>query len=59
MYGRCAACRDHVYEPRVPEKPDVLLARDRLGMEKIMINFYIWAQVQEIGRNGMLPSGRR
>ena len=49
--------RVHACVARVPEEPDVLLIRDRLGMKEIVINFRIWAQVEEVSRDAWSPAG--
>ena len=36
----------------VPEEPDVLLVCD-FGVEEVMIDFGIWAEVEEVRRDGM------
>ena len=49
--------RVHAHVARVPEEPDVLLIRDRLGMKEIVIDFRIWAQVEEVSRDAWSPAG--
>ena len=37
----------------VPEEPDVLLVYDGFGVEDVMIDFGIWAKVEEVSGDGM------
>ena len=37
----------------VPEEPDVLLICDEFGVEEVMIDFEIWAEVKEVSGDAM------
>ena len=50
--------RVHVCVAGVPEEPDVLLVRDGLGMEEIMIDFNVRTQVEEVSGDGVEPGGK-
>ncbi len=48
-----ARVRVHVCEAAVPEEPDVLLVRDGLGVEEVMVDVRVWAEVEEVRWDGM------
>ena len=43
----------HVGVARVPEEPNVLLVCDGFGVEEVVINFGIWAEVEEVSGDGV------
>jgi len=45
----------HVSESAMPEKPDVLFVSDGFGVEEIMVDFGVGAQVKQVAWNSMHP----
>ena len=43
----------HVGVAGVPEEPDVLFVCDGFGVEEVVIDFRIWAEVEEVSGDGV------